>query len=145
MTKPLRTLFVIADGMRARWVKRSDVADDFATFKEIKAEPVSAGRRPDGGVFERSADGSSGAGELNAPVRRHNAQFAAEIAEVLNGESASGVFDRLALVAPARMLGPINKALSPMARAKVVNTLAKDLTKTPDHGLDAWLRHLEFG
>ena len=50
---------------------------------------------------------------------------------------------RLAIVAPARVLAQIVRRLSPAAHAKLAKTLARDLTKTPDHKLKAWLKPLE--
>ncbi len=145
MTKPLRTLFVVADGLRARWVWRSEAADDFVTVSQLQAEAMPTGPPPDGVVFSSSTGLASGVSEHNSPARRHNARFANVIAEELNAQSARGEFERLAVVAPTRMLAPIRDGFSVATRAKLVKTLAKDLTKTPDHELGDWLRHLEFG
>jgi len=130
MLKPLRTRFVIADGARARWVRRSEGVDDFTTTREIAAAERPAGA-PGGVVFE------SGGQRFNIEPR----QSAAEAS--INAEAED--FDRLAVVAPARVLNAIRDGLSAAAGAKLARTLAKDLTKTPDHELGAWLRPLERG
>jgi protein required for attachment to host cells len=44
-------------------------------------------------------------------------------------------FDRLVLVAPGHVLHDLRQALDQTASAKIVGSLAKDLTKTPDHDL----------
>jgi protein required for attachment to host cells len=143
MTNPLRTQFVIADGGRARWVNRSEVADDFVTRKQLAAESVHGGG-PQGMVFEDSA-GFGVEERRDSAVRAHHMGFAQTVAEEINAEAEKQAFERLALVAPARVLSAICGRLSGVASAKLARTLAKDLTKTPDHELGAWLRSLEFG
>jgi len=145
MTKPLKTQFVIADGGRARWVRRSDQADDFVTVKELKADKVVLAGGAPGAVFESSTSRSSGLGEPGKLAKEQGAIFAAELAEALNAEASRDAYDRLALVAPARILSAIGRGLSGPAKARLANSLAKDLTKVPDHELGAWLRPLELG
>jgi len=145
MTKPLRTQFVIADGGRARWVTRSERADDFVTVRELKADKVEFAGRAPGAVFESSTSRSSGLGEPGKLAKEQGAVFAAEVAEALNADAERDAYDRLALVAPARILSAISKGLSGPAKARLANSLAKDLTKVPDHELGQWLRPLELG
>jgi protein required for attachment to host cells len=54
--------------------------------------------------------------------------------------SASDEFDELLLVAPPRALQDLVAALDAAARTKLVGSLEKDLTKTPDHELWPHLR-----
>lgn len=144
MTKPLRTEFVIADGMRARWVERSRTANDFVTVHELTAQPQPAGH-PQGVVFE----GGSGQRFTTGP-HGHDTQhkeadrFAHEVAQVINARVAKDGSERIALVAPPRMLNEIRSHLSTSAGACVAQTLAKDLTHMRDHELGAWLRSLEL-
>ena len=145
MTKPLRTQFVIADGGRARWVTRHEGAHDFITVKELKAGRVVLSRGQSGVVQDGSTGRPSGLKERGALAKAQGAMFAAELADQINAEAARDAFERLALVAPARMLGAISKGLSGPAKARLANSLAKDLTKTPDHELGPWLRPLELG
>ena len=144
MPKHLKTQFVIADGVRARWVKRSDHADDFVTERQIEAEP-----RPSGNSQGAAVEGYTGhpfsMGEHFHAERHLREQFAHEVAEEINTQASKKTFDRLAVIAPARVLNVIHQRLSTMASAKLFKTLAKDLTKVPDHELGAWLRDLEFG
>jgi protein required for attachment to host cells len=142
MPKPLRTRFVIADGARARWVRRSEAADDFTTMKQMEAEPAQTGG-PQGVVFEGSTGQRFSVEERDSAARQHRLRFAQDVADTINVEAARGEFDRLALVAPARVLSAIRQRLSTVASARLAHTLAKDLTKTPDHELGAWLRRLE--
>jgi protein required for attachment to host cells len=135
--------FVIADGSRARWVRRSERADDFVTVRELKAEPPTPGE-PDGVVF-----GSSGqrfnVSEKDAAMQRLRTRFAEDVAEALNAEAGRDPSEKIVVVAPERMLEAIQERLSGPARSRVIHTLAKDLTKTPDHELGRWLEPLERG
>lgn len=143
MPKPLRTRFVIADGARARWVRRSDTADDFTTVRELHARPAENGA-PQGVVFASAHGQRFSVEERDSAVRMHRLRFAQDVADAINVEVAHGELDRLALVAPPRVLSAIRQRLSTAASARLAHTLAKDLTKTPDHELGAWLRRLEL-
>ncbi len=90
MTKPLRTQFVIADGSRARWVVRSDHADDFVTVKELEAEGRPKGY-PQGVAFESSAGQRFSVEEKDSAVREHRIRFAERVAETINTEAAQVV------------------------------------------------------
>ncbi len=142
MTKPLRTQFVIADGSRARLVARSDETRDFVTTKILRAASRPRAPKPLGVVFESSAGRPSGTGHEHVKSKRQ--AFAREVVEMLSAEARRSGFERLAVVAPARTLSAICEALPAPMRAKVAQTLAKDLTKTPDHELGHWLTSLEM-
>jgi len=144
MTKALRTQFVIADGARARWVLHSDETHDFVTVRELKSDAGPPAAGPAGVVFENSSGRGSGVRELQDASQRRREHFAVEVAAALDQEAAKDGFQRLALVAPSRMLNAIRERLSGPARAKLAACLAKDLTKVPDHELGPWLRELEF-
>ncbi len=144
MTKPLRTQFVVADGARARWVVRSEVADDFTTVKELHAHDKAHGG-PQGVVFEGSSGQRFSTEERDDAVRAHRSEFDRQVADVINDEVRRGEISRLAIVAPDHALAAIVHGLSGPARAVLAKTLAKDLTKTPDHELIEWLRPLEIG
>jgi protein required for attachment to host cells len=138
----MRTDFLLADNAHARWVRRSDVADDFVTVEEMHVQPA-ARPHPQGVAFE------SGGGRFNIEEKRGAAEkrryrFAETLAEVINAKAANGDLDRLCLAAPPRTLRAIRDQLSPEAAARLVHVLAKDLTKTPDHALRDWLRKLEL-
>lgn len=145
MTAHLKTLFVIADGSRARWVQRSDSAnDDFSTSREMKSTHHHVGH-PQGVVFEGSTGQRFGVEEADEAVRRHREAFARDVAEAINLEAAKDAFERLVIVAPTHTLAAITGHLGAPAHARLIKTLAKDLGKTPDHELGDWLRSLELG
>jgi protein required for attachment to host cells len=144
MHKP-RIQFLVVDGGRARWVRRSvDAADDFETVEVLQAPPQLRDET-DGVVFEGTCGQSFSVGQRNEARTRHHALFASQIADLINAQVQNDGFERLSIVAPVRMLNAIKSRLSPPARAKLGKTLAKDLTKAPDHELGNWLRKLEFG
>lgn len=142
--KPPRTLFVIADGGRARFVERSQTADDFVTVRELLAAPDTRAE-PDGVAFSGKAGQRFNVGEKNAAVQQHRLRFAEDVAGAINAEATVGRIGRLAVVAPPRMLAAIRKQLCKEAESRLARTLGKDLTKTPDHELGAWLHPLERG
>ena len=144
MTNHPRIQFVVADGARARWVRRSETADDFVTINESKAEPKDGGE-PQGVVFTGTSGRRANVAERQGAVREHREAFAREVADEINTRAAEGAFERLAIVAPARTLNAITEHLTTAASALLVKTLAKDLSKTPDHEIGTWLRPMELG
>jgi protein required for attachment to host cells len=139
---PLHTDFLLADNAHARWVRRSDPANDFVTVQEMHVQPA-VRPHPQGVAFE------SGGGRFNIEERRGAVQtrryrFAKTLAETINAKAANGALDRLCLAAPARTLAAIRRQLSPDAQARLAHVLAKDLTKTPDHELRTWLQDMEL-
>ena len=139
--KPRRqkTLIVVADGARARFLQQSEDrrklvpaggADMLApTARQPDRELVSD--KPGRG-FSRARDGRRGAFEPPHDfhkVEKHN--FAARLAEHLERLREDGKFDRLVLVAPRRSLGELRKLLTPQVKKAVVHEVAKDLTASP--------------
>lgn len=138
----LRTDFLLADNAHARWVRRSDAANAFATVREMHVEPATQAH-PQGVAFE-SGGGRFNIEEKRGAVDKHRYRFAEVLAEAINAKAAEGTLDRLCLVAPARTLAAVRRLLTPAAKAKLAQVLAKDLTKTPDHELGDWLQELEL-
>ncbi|HEX6859634.1 MAG TPA: host attachment protein [Caulobacteraceae bacterium] len=133
MIKPLKTSYLIADGRHARWVERDHETGDFRTLRELHHRDHGA-HAYSGSVFESAGGQRHGVREPHEPARRAAEAFAAEI-----GAAAGDLADRVVLVAPARMLNEIEDALPPAIRARVAETIAKDLTKVADHDLRRWL------
>jgi protein required for attachment to host cells len=94
-------------------------------------------------AFEASSGRPSNIQERWTATRHRREAFAAQVAEAINAQATQGDADRLSLVAPARVLNAIERGLTAAARAKLSKTLAKDLTKVPDHELKSWLEPLE--
>ncbi len=144
MTRPLKTQFIVADGGRARWVRRNAGAEDLVTIRTLHAahDLTGGSKRP---VFEGSACGRFSLEERPTATEVCAARFPAEVAEAIDGDMASGEIARLAIVAPSRTLAQIVRRLTPAATARLAGTVAKDLGKTPDHELSGWLQTLEMG
>ena len=144
MIKPLNTLFVIADGARARWVRHSRAVDDFVTIKVMTHEEPPHGH-PQGVAFESSTGRAFNIEPARDAARRSRVKFAEAIAEAINADPAVREVERVAIVAPTRILKTIVEHVSGPVREKLAATLAKDLAKTPDHFLGRWIRKLEMG
>lgn len=137
MPKPLRTLFLIADGRRARWVARDHETHAFRTVRELHSSGKTA-HAYSGAVFESATGQRHGAREPHEPAHRQAEAFAAELAAELRE-----VKERLVIVAPPRMLASLMDELAQETRSKLADTLPKDLTNVPDHQLGRWLEPLE--
>jgi protein required for attachment to host cells len=133
MKKP-NIWYVIADGARARIVHRQEIASGYEVELELESDEA---HRPSREIW---ADRPGRAGESASPARHaleprqdpHEAAKKAFMHEVAAAvERFDGRFDRLVLVAPARILPELRAALAPRLREKVGDELAKDLTKTP--------------
>lgn len=74
------------------------------------------------------------------PHRAEKTRFAVALAGTLDAELGRKAFDRLAIIAPAQMLGDLRAALSAPLRDVVACELDLDLTKAPDAEIAARLR-----
>lgn len=148
MPKTSRTLFLLADGVHARFVRRSPETSHFVTLERMDDE---AGLET---LREEQRDEASGRSYESAGSARHGvgredvyrdakAKFAVRAAKALGEKVAKGDWDAVVLVAPARILPVLRNALAP--DVKVVGEVSKDLIKTPDHELGAWLDHPDLG
>lgn len=74
------------------------------------------------------------------PHRIDEDRLARTVAEVLNAGAEQHLFERLILVAPARLLGNLRMVLSPDAERRVVASVHHDWTKVPLHALAPQVR-----
>ncbi len=132
------TWLIVADGEHARAVTPTVARGQFVTvlsFDSVTAHMAShdLGTERQGRVHESASTTRHSIVPRQDPhiAAKHN--FMIEVAS----QVASHVdeFDRLVLVAPSHALHDLREALGDTSRAKMVGTLAKDLTKTPDHDL----------
>ncbi|MBS0523087.1 MAG: host attachment protein [Proteobacteria bacterium] len=131
-----RTLIVVADGARARFLKESDDHRKLVPAEDADMLAPKA-RRPDrdlvtdkpGRGFSTARDGRRGGFESpHDPHKMEKHNFTAELAERLDEACSSKQFDRIVLVAPRRSLGELRTLLSPRVRKAVSHEIAKDLT-----------------
>lgn len=130
-------LYVIADGARARFVRRTD-AGAFATVREFASTAMHAHGR-DLGAERPGRTRESATSARHAVEPRRNLKDAAEedFARLVAAEAAAAIADggHLVVVAPARAARRIEEALPPIARSRLTADLHKDLTRTPDADL----------
>ncbi|HWA60027.1 MAG TPA: host attachment protein [Caulobacteraceae bacterium] len=139
MPRAPKTRFLIASGARARFVERAPGASDLVTVGEVT--PSAQHHHSHGPAhvsFESAANMRHGAPDRSDADRRRD-DFARQLAEMANQQAVDGVYERLALVAPPRLLKALREHLSDFARSKVCFEVAKDLTKQPNHALREWL------
>ena len=142
MPHPRKLLFVLTDGGRARFVRHVSDVNDFATLEEIdqmaQLKKLRAELRasPSGRAFE-SASASRHEVGRNKQVRESKEAFMAEVAERALATVERLGLEAIFIAAPARLVGVLRGRLE--SRATVAGALGKDLTKTPDHELHAWL------
>lgn len=142
--KPARTLIVIADGARARFLEHGAIGRPLAP---AAAEAMEGDRRPThelgverpGRTHDRFGPGRHA---LEPRADWHDLEktrFAAAVAERIGELKRNGRFDRIVLIAAPRALGEIRAALAGDVSAIVVAEIAKDLTHATDEEV---ARHL---
>lgn len=139
-----KTLFLLTDGARARFVERSAQTGGYATVSEIdrrdrlevlrgELRASAAGRSLQSGTPERHAVGREGA------FRQAKEAFIEEMADRAVEICREREYQDVFIAAPARLIGPLSRRLA--TQAAVAGALQKDLTKTPDAALGRWLGH----
>jgi protein required for attachment to host cells len=100
MHRPPSVRFLLANASHARWVERRD--HGFVTLSETGPRHIHQPAHPRGAVYESVGGGRHSAGQTDEAGRRR-ADFAQELACEINRQAADGSFERLAVVAPARL------------------------------------------
>ena len=141
-----RIWYVIADGGRARIVQKrdqqTDSQDAYDTLQEMVSKDIHRASHDLGtgrpGRVHESAGAAHHAVEPRQDLHAAEKQnFGAEVAAWLTAANKRSEFDALILVAPARALGDIRKALDEPTKSKITSELQKDLTKVPNADLAA--------
>lgn len=141
-----KLIYLVIDGARARFVVRSPDTGDFVTVRELDGAERLADARArlrgaaQGRSFESAAAARHTVGRDEGVYQRVKAAFAAEAAKALLETAAARECDEVVLVASARLLPQLRRALDPSL--VVVGEVGKDLTKVPDHALAEWLEPL---
>jgi protein required for attachment to host cells len=137
--KPIKTLYVIADGGRARFVER----DEAGTFRTIASfvSPEAHQRSHDLGLDRPARVKESANTARHAVEPRRDLHVAAKedfvkhVAGEIDVEHGRKRFDKLVLVAPPRVLTGLKDKLSKAMAGLAGESLQQDLTKVPDHDL----------
>ena len=142
-----KILFVLADGSRARFVRRSPQTGDFVTVREVdggdrlREVRAWAQSHPPGRSFQSAPAARSAVGPED-PYRQVKADFMEQIADAARMLAAEDATVGMVLIATRRLLPVLRRDVGPHVR--VLNELGKDLTKVPDHELRPWLAPLEL-
>jgi protein required for attachment to host cells len=142
MPKPI-TWVLVADGSRARlFVRQPDGSLSPALDQELIGTNLPsreiASDRP-GRTFDSGGQSRHAKEPPTDPARHAQAEFAREVALLLDGRRKAHAFDRMVVVAPPRFLGELRSFMPQQLRDLVAAEIAKDLTKSPPHELQ---RHL---
>jgi protein required for attachment to host cells len=138
----MNPLFIIADGAHARFVERSRETGDFVTLGELDgSERLSTLRAelrasPAGRSQESMSPTRRSVGPTDF-VRHAKEDFVRDAVDLALKTHSDRARHGVVLVAPARLVGAMRERLG--GHTKSVRLLRKDLTKVPDHELDAWL------
>jgi protein required for attachment to host cells len=139
MARPLTLWIAVADGEHARFVQPdgNNALHTVRAMDSISAHLRSRDLGSDrpGRSFESASPAHHAVGQRHDLHVMEKEKFARLVADELNAAAARDDFDDLLIVAPPRALRELREALGSVASAKLVGTLEKDLTKTPDHEL----------
>lgn len=135
-----RRWFVVADGGTARFMATSKDRSRLEVLREVLASEVHlkthdivsdrAGRS-----FESGSPTRHGIAAKHDPHEMAKERFIAEVADLLRQENEAERFDELVLIVTRAQAATLHEALDPATRARVRQTLTKDLTKEPVHEL----------
>ena len=148
MRQRAKLLYVLIDGAHARFVVWSRDKGDFVTvhrmageerLRELRAEQRN--EQP-GRSFESASAGRHAVGRGDA-YRRAKEMFASEVGRGLGEFVAGRDIEGVVIAAPTRLLKIVRERLP--ARTEIVAEIGKDLIKTPDHELGAWLDRATIG
>jgi len=130
-----RTLNLIADGGRVRYVERTGPGH-FTTFRKfvsahMREKASGLGRDRPARIQESTTATRHGVEPRIKPWDKIEMEFIQTIAADLREDETVGGFDNLAIVAPAKLLKTLHKSLPAALTAKLVESIDKDLTKIP--------------
>lgn len=142
--KKRKTWVVIADGARARILKRKGRGKLLALVEEMDSPDSRRPTRDQGtGKPGRGFSPASGRHEFSDPVDWHEAvkaDFLKELARRLLELDREGAFDELILVAPPKALGELRASLGGQLAGRIKGEINKDLTQLTMHELAAYLK-----
>lgn len=134
--------FLIADGARAQLLLRhSDGLYETVQILEADRDPHRPRTDSRTRVFS-TAGRSAVEPDPRLAADRRNGRFATRLADALTKALEADRFRTFAVLAPARMLGPIREALGPPARHQLLHEVACDVTKLPKAALHQRLDRL---
>jgi protein required for attachment to host cells len=138
-----KTLYLIVDGGRVRYVERTGPGH-FTTFRKFVSAHIhdkasKLGRERQARVQESATARRHGIESRIKPRDKIELKFIETVAADLGKDSTIGDFDNLVIVAPGRLLNALRTSLPANLAGKLIESIDKDLTKIPDVEL---YRHL---
>lgn len=149
MSKQREIWYLIADGARARIVRRDQASGGYHAIRRFRSDKARLktselmSDRP-GRVMESGSTARHAAASRHDPHLKAKLAFAQDLAEHISHACRDGECDEFILVAPAHTLGEIKKHLASLAQSKLVSEILKDLTRTPDGALGRHLDELAY-
>jgi len=141
--KPVRTWVLIADAGRARVLEGRGPGHGLKPISNLTFDNPRPEHEPGGSDRGRSFESASPTRHAIEPTsdpdRLSMARFAAELVERLEEQRTAKAFDRLVLVAPAKMMGELRQAVGDALGRMVDGEVIADLTRVPDHEVAAHL------
>jgi protein required for attachment to host cells len=135
-----RRWFVVVDGGTARFMATSKDRSGLEVLRQVVAPEIHL--KTHDLVSDRAGrDFESGSPTRHGIVAKHDPhemakqRFVAEVAGLLREENEAGRFDELVLIVTRAQAATLRDALDPATRARVLETVTKDLTKEPLHEL----------
>jgi len=143
MMRVPKTLYIVADGGRVRYVERTGPGHFMTIRKFVSAhihEKSSAlTRDKPARVHESAAAARHAIAARLDPRDKVECAFIQSIADDLREDNTLGDYDSLVIVAPARLQKVFRSSLPSALAAKLVKSIDKDLTRVSDGDL---FRHL---
>lgn len=138
------TWVLVADGARARLLTRAAKTEPFVPALDhefigsnIPSREIDADRP--GRSFDSAGDGRHAMEPPTDPKRKRKADFAKELAALLDAEAKRGSFDQLVVVAPPQALGDLRAEFTEAVRGRIVEEINKDLVEATVEELTARL------
>lgn len=143
-----KTLFLLADGARARLVERSRANGDFVTIEEFDGRRRLEGLRAELKASRPAMASTPHSSHADAVgeddfTRQAKEDFVAEIADHAVEVCRKQGFMEIFVAAPPRLVGALRDRVA--AHANLAGSLGRDLTKAPDATLPKWLDHVRPG
>lgn len=138
-----KLLYVLADGARARLVEHRSEPDRYATVEEIDARAELRQLRQELRASPQARNQQSGSPGLQHTVgrggyvREAKQAFVRQVADRVTRLIDQGGYQGVVVAAPDRLLEPFRARLQETGAQ--MRTINRDLTKTPDVDLAAWL------
>jgi protein required for attachment to host cells len=138
------TWVLVADGARARLLTRTErnaplvpALDHEFIGSNIPSREIDADRP--GRSFDSAGEGRHAMEPPTDPKRKRKADFARELATLLDAEAKRGAFDQLVVVAPPQALGDLRAEFSDAVRSRIIEQINKDLVEASTEELTARL------